>query len=45
MIESAALLSALAKKWEDFSIIAILLFTNQVVAQGENKRLTSLCYG
>jgi H+-transporting ATPase len=31
MIEAAALLSALVKKWEDFAIIAILLFANAFI--------------
>jgi H+-transporting ATPase len=31
MIEAAAILSAIVKKWEDFTIIAILLFTNAFI--------------
>ena len=31
MIEAAAILSALAKRWEDFTIIVILLFVNAIV--------------
>jgi H+-transporting ATPase len=43
MIEIAALLSALVKKWEDFVIITILLFTNAFIDfRQEAKALSAL---
>lgn len=43
MIEIAAILSALVKKWEDFVIITILLFTNAVIDfRQEAKALSAL---
>jgi H+-transporting ATPase len=43
MIETAAALSALVRKWDDFAIIAILLFTNAVLdLWQESKALNAL---
>lgn len=43
MIETAAILSAIVKKWEDFTIIAILLFTNAFIdIWQESKALNTL---
>jgi H+-transporting ATPase len=43
MIEAAALLSALVEKWDDFAIIAILLFTNAFIDfWQESKALNAL---
>ena len=43
MIEAAALLSALVRKWEDFTIIVVLLFVNALVdLWQEHKALSAL---